>query len=64
MIKISFDNPLTEGTIDDVDANFKANLRLIDGKKIIEYHVIGMVEVNEDNQPVYDSEYTGKHIDI
>lgn len=65
MLTVSIINPLTNEPINDVTANSKSTI-IIDenNKKILETYIIVNVELDEANNPVFDSEITGRKVDM
>lgn len=63
VIKITFNNPLKEGVIENIDMNFKTVVMINDeGKKVVEFYGVGTVELDDNNDPVMDSSITGQYI--
>lgn len=64
IINVSILNPLTNELITDVSANSKSTINIEDGKKILETYIIVNVELDENNNPIFDSNITGRKIDM
>ena len=64
MLPVSIINPLTNEPIENVPANSKPTILIEDGKKVLETHIIVNVELDDLNNPVWESTITGRKIDM